>query len=146
MLGNVRMCRRKAVKDKVILGEIRMSRRKGVKGNMMLRNLWMRRGKGVMLRKARLTMLPLSRRCLDAEGPFKDVRQRVYPGLFNDTDRWVGDHMHLILGIWVTFLNVLPDFLHCSKFNVRLYAEEIQFKNRFEIWVGATFKFLFARI
>jgi len=24
---------------------------------------------------------------LDAEGPFKDVRQRVYPGLFNDTDR-----------------------------------------------------------
>ena len=28
------------------------------------------------------------RRVLDAEGPFRDVRQRVYPGLFNDTDRW----------------------------------------------------------
>jgi len=27
------------------------------------------------------------RRVLDAEGPFRDVRQRVYPGLFNDTDR-----------------------------------------------------------
>merc|ERR1712083_788422 len=26
-------------------------------------------------------------RVLDAEGPFRDVRQRVYPGLFNDTDR-----------------------------------------------------------
>jgi hypothetical protein len=33
---------------------------------------------------------PTSRRVFDAEGPFKDVRQRMYPGLYNDTDRWLG--------------------------------------------------------